>query len=271
MSTATIATATAASVVTPANEVFERDGCLTLSSLTTPADIELIRSLLDPLFARFDTLGERAVDLAGPREAGVPLRSPEINEVVRLEPRLRSTLAYRRCRDIASMLLGTPVGYQFDHAIFKPPMNQTATAWHQDEAYSREPIPLRSVHFWIPLQPATVENGCMWFIPGSNRLGLLPHHVANRRFIGPLSQNSSVTLATKIVDESKAIACPLPLGGATIHHPLTLHYTGPNQTNAWRKAWILHFGAYGWFRKHLHPKVVAARLGLGAHRPNLAT
>ena len=60
MSTATISTATVASVVTPANEVFERDGCLTLSSLTTPADIELIRSLLDPLFAKFDTLGDRA-------------------------------------------------------------------------------------------------------------------------------------------------------------------------------------------------------------------
>ena len=118
MSTVTISTATVASVVTPANEVFERDGCLTLSSLTTAADIELIRSLLDPLFANFDALGDRAVDLAGPREAGVPLRSPEINEVVRLEPRLRSTLAYRRCREIASMLLGTPVGYQFDHAIF---------------------------------------------------------------------------------------------------------------------------------------------------------
>ncbi|HEY2401080.1 MAG TPA: phytanoyl-CoA dioxygenase family protein, partial [Steroidobacteraceae bacterium] len=128
----------------------------------------------------------------------------------------------RRCRDIASMLLGTPVGYQFDHAIFKPPMNQTATAWHQDEAYSHEAIPLRSVHFWIPLQPVTIENGCMWFVPGSNQNGLLPHHVASRRFSGPLSETTSVTLATKIVDESKAVACPLPLGGATVHHPLTL-------------------------------------------------
>src|SRR6201999_3545531 len=66
-------------MVTPANEVFERDGCLTLNSLTTPADIDLIRSLLDPLFDKFDTLGDRAVDLAGPREAGVPMRTPEIN------------------------------------------------------------------------------------------------------------------------------------------------------------------------------------------------
>ena len=241
--------------------VFERDGFLSLSSLTTAADIELIRSLLDPLFEKFDSLGERAVDLAGPRQQGVPLRSPEVNEAIRLEPRLRSTQAYMRCREIASMLLGTPVGYQFDHAIFKPPLNQTPTAWHQDEAYSREPMPLRSIHFWIPLQPVTVDNGCMWFIPGSNRTGLLPHYAANRRFNGSEAQTTAATLATRMVDESKAVACPLPLGGATVHHPLTLHYTGPNQTDAWRKAWILHFGAYGWLRRHFHPKVLAAKIG----------
>jgi hypothetical protein len=267
----TVTSSIASPTASAANVVFERDGCLTLSSLTTAGDIELIRSLLDPLFDRFDTLGERAVDLAGPCESGVPLRSPEVNEAVRLEPRLRSTLAYARCRHIASMLLGTPVGYQFDHAIFKPPVNQTATAWHQDEAYSTEPMPLRSVHFWIPLQPVTVENGCMWFVPGSNQNGLLPHYVASRRFNGAQSQTTAATLATKIVDESKAVACPLPLGGATVHHPLTLHYTGPNQTDAWRKAWILHFGAYGWVRRRMHPRVLAAKIGVGTHPPRLAT
>src|SRR3569832_335767 len=100
------------------------------------------------------------------------------------------------------MLLGTPVGFLFDHAIFKTPMNQTATAWHQDEAYSHEAITLRSVNFWIPLLPVNVENGCMWFVPGANQCGLLPHHVASRRFSGPLSETTAVTLASSIVDES---------------------------------------------------------------------
>ena len=130
----------------PADD-FERDGYLSIPALTTEADTEQISALLDPLFARFDTLGERAVDLAGPRAPGQPLRSPEINEAVILEPRLKNTLTYFRCREVARHLLGVPVGYQFDHPIFKAPQNRTPTAWHQDEAYSREPIPLRSVHF----------------------------------------------------------------------------------------------------------------------------
>jgi hypothetical protein len=247
-------------------ESFARNGFLSIESLTSVDDIALIRSLLDPLFDRFDSLGDRAVDLAGPREPGIALRSPEVNEALILEPRLRQTKTYARCREIARQLLGVPVGYQFDHAIFKPPHNETPTPWHQDEAYSAGPIPLRSAHFWIPLQPATVSNGCMWFVPGSNHGPLLPHHVASKRFKG--APTKGATLAADNVDDSTAVACPLPTGGATVHHPLTLHYTGANESDDYRKVWILHFGAYGWLRRRLHPKVVSARLRgyIGGHR-----
>ena len=245
-------------VVSPAH--FARDGFLSIPALTTEADTEQIRALLDPLFARFDTLGERAVDLAGPRAPGQPLRSPEINEALILEPRLKNTLTYLRCREVARQLLGVPVGYQFDHAIFKAPQNRTPTAWHQDEAYSQEPIPLRSVHFWIPLQSVTQSNGCMWFIPGSHRGPLLPHRLLNSRTDGSNKAVSGGTLVTDNVDDSQAVACPLAIGGVTVHHPLTLHYTGANQSDSVRKAWIIHFGAYGWFRRRLHPKVLMSRL-----------
>lgn len=256
--------------VTVSAEDFARDGFLSIPALTTLDDVELIRCLLDPLFERFDTLGDRAVDLAGPREPGQPMRSPEVNEALILEPRLRHTLTFARCREVARTLLGVPVGYQFDHAIFKPPHNQTPTAWHQDEAYSNEPIALRSVHFWIPLQAATQNNGCMWFIPGSNRGPVLPHRLVNKRLNGANRMTAGGTLAAENVDASKAVACPLAAGGATVHHPLTLHYTGANQSDDYRKVWILHFGAYGWFRRRLHPKVLVSRvrtaLRLGASR-----
>jgi ectoine hydroxylase-related dioxygenase (phytanoyl-CoA dioxygenase family) len=204
-------------------------------------------------------LGERAVDIAGPRWPRAPLRSPEINEAVKLAPALRKTLAYKRCRKLARTLLGSPVGYTFDHAIYKPPHNDAATQWHQDEAYSNRAAPLRSVHFWIPLQDATVGNGCMWFIPGSNRLGLRPHRTATRRTAGPNREPAGVTITTDDVDPSKAVACPLKVGSATVHHPLTLHYTGPNQSDSCRRAWILHFGAYGRARELFHPKLLASR------------
>jgi hypothetical protein len=241
---------------------FETDGFLKIESLTTPEDIARVRSLLDPLFDRFDSIGPNAIDTGGPQERGAAPRQPEINEAIHFEPALRKTQAFLRCRELAQRILGVPVGYVFDHAIYKPPHNNTPTAWHQDEAYNKQPIPLRAVHFWIPLQPVNVENGCMQFVPGSHRGPLLPHHVVHKRPGGATTHSVGATIATNSdsFDASLAVACPLPLGGATAHHPLTLHYTGPNQSDGYRRAWILHFAAYGFFRFRLHPKCVAKRL-----------
>jgi len=249
----------AAYTESPAQQ-FARNGFLAIQSLTTPADIARIRLLLDPLFDRFDSLGDRAVDIAGPRVPGGAMRSPEINEAVKLVPELTHTLAYARCRQIAREFLGVPVGYMFDHAIYKLPHNNASTAWHQDEAYSARPIPLRSVHFWIPLQEATLDNGCMWFIPGSNLGGVRAHHVAAVRTTGTDYKPAGTTITTDDVDPTRAVPCPLEVGSATAHHPLTLHYTGPNQTDTYRRVWILHFGAYGRARFLLHPKMIAARI-----------
>jgi hypothetical protein len=232
---------------------FARDGFASVENLSSPDDIRRIQSLLDPLFDRFDSIGDRAVDLAGPQPPGVRPKSPEINEAVILEPRLRETQTYKNCRELARALLGVPVGYQFDHAIYKPPGNKTPTAWHQDEAYNSEAIPLHSIHFWIPLQDATRENGCMWFIPGSHRGPKLQHRVVGLRTVGG-------TLAAESVDATNAVVCPLSIGSATIHHPMTLHYTGANESADYRRAWILHFGAYGKFRRLLHPRNITAKI-----------
>ena len=43
------------------------------------------------------------------------------------------------------------------------------------------------------------------------------------------------------VDESAAAPCPLPAGGATFHHPRTLHYTAPNTTPVARLAYPVEF------------------------------
>ena len=240
--------------------LFKRDGFLQIESLTSAEDIARIRTLLDPLFDKFESIGPNAVDIGGPQDKGAPPRQPEINEAIHFVPALRRTEVFARCRELARRILGVPVGYVFDHAIYKPPHNNTPTAWHQDEGYNKQPIPLRAVHFWIPLQPVNVENGCMWFVPGSHLGGLLPHHVVHLRPGGATTHSLGATIATNSFDSSRAVACPLPLGGATAHHPLTLHYTGPNQSDTYRKAWIVHFAAYGFFRFRLHPKCVAKRL-----------
>jgi phytanoyl-CoA dioxygenase PhyH len=214
-------------------EKFHRDGFLAIEGFTSPADLAGIRPLLLDLYARFHRLPLRhAVDLGDvARHAGRP-QIAEINWTLELAPRLRRTTTFARCRAVAEQLLGGPVEHTgYDHAILKPPHNACATPWHQDQAYAGPgPLPV-SVHFWIPMQEATVEMGCMQFIPGSHQGPLLPHQ----------RRHGAHAMEAVGVDPAAAVACPLPLGGATAHLPRTLHHTGPNRTSMPRLAWSLEF------------------------------
>lgn len=56
--------------------------------------------------------------------------------------------------------------------LFIKASGKPGQAWHQDEVY----IPTRDrslVGGWIAMDDATVENGCLWVIPGSHRRGVM--------------------------------------------------------------------------------------------------
>ena len=219
---------------------FYRRGFIALQQITTPQDLGVIRDLLAGLFDRFDQLPkELALDLGDKKTHGGKQSIPQINMATQLEPRLRDTQYFRNAWAVARQVLGDDAHLGFDHAIYKPPHNGKETPWHQDLAYPARRSPDVNIirfgmNFWMPLQDASVESGCMQFIPYSNLGNLLPHH--------SVGHDPEVhTLETDNVDMSKAVACPVPAGGCTIHQPKTLHYTGPNQTNEWRRVWILNF------------------------------
>lgn len=215
-------------------ETFQRDGFTVVERVTTLADLEHISRVMARLYRQYNTLARmrRAWDL-GPGSGGDQPEILEINQTIDLEPELESTLTFQRCRALAEALLGRPVEYRFDHAIYKPPFNGRATAWHQDEAYTLDPH-LVTAHFWVPMQDVSVEMGCMQFIPGSHRERVAHHRLQHLRHAHALEASN--------VDASRAVACPLPAGGVTVHMPRTLHYTGPNLTSRPRLAWSLEFG-----------------------------
>jgi ectoine hydroxylase-related dioxygenase (phytanoyl-CoA dioxygenase family) len=78
---------------------------------------------------------------------------------------------------------------------------------------------------WLALDNATTENGCMCFIPGSHREGLVTH-----------TRNDQRTMKLEGVDPGKAVAVPVPAGGCEFHHSLTVHATSENKTPNRRRA-----------------------------------
>lgn len=210
-----------------------RDGFLALESVTDAADLADIRALVAPWLNGPPRLhrGARARDLG----AGPQSRIREVTNLTRLEPRLLETRFFRRAFSATEALFGPGARLMFDHVIHKPAYNGTATDWHQDCAYgSPLTFSARRLHWWLPLQDATVENGCMQFARGSHAGPVLPH-----RRITPGGHPRTIHGPP---DPTQVVACPLPAGGATIHLPKTLHYTGPNQTAGQRLAWIVQIG-----------------------------
>jgi len=62
--------------------------------------------------------------------------------------------------------------------ISQTPHTNTVTPMHQDEGYWLDMPDKRAVSVWVALDDATKENGCMCFIPGSHKTGLLTHRPA---------------------------------------------------------------------------------------------
>ena len=219
-------------------QFYHDNGFLAIDAITTQAEIERLRGIYDRIFnERAGRAEGNQFDLAGADEEGKVATLPQILNPRKYAPELASTLYEVNAMAISKQLLGPDVVYAGDHAIFKPAGVGAPTPWHQDEAYWHAGTRYNSLSVWMPLQEATEENGCMKFLPGSHKQEVVPH-----QSIGGDTRVHGLELVDP-VDESKAVACPLPPGGATFHDSRTLHFTGANRSSGPRRAYIIGFGA----------------------------
>jgi ectoine hydroxylase-related dioxygenase (phytanoyl-CoA dioxygenase family) len=222
---------------------FWQHGYLTLEQISTPEEIEMMRQSYDRIFNEKAGREEgNQYDLAGTDEDGKQASLPQILNPGKYAPELRNTLAEINSGSICRQLLArvgdaSKVAGGVSHAILKPARCGAATPWHQDEAYWNPNYEYNSISIWMPLQSATLENGCMQFIPGTHEWPVKPHHSINH---DPRIHGLEIDEDIE-VDYDSAVACPLPAGGCTIHLSRTLHYTGPNLSDQPRRALIMGY------------------------------
>ncbi|MBM3584721.1 MAG: phytanoyl-CoA dioxygenase family protein [Alphaproteobacteria bacterium] len=111
----------------------------------------------------------------------------------------------------------------------KEPGTGRHVSWHQDAQYYAIK-PMAVVNAWVALTDATVENGCMRFVPGSHTSGL-------RRHVNRPNSNNMLSHGQTLdppVDEARAEAAPLRAGQMSLHHGYLAHASGPNDTDGRR-------------------------------------
>lgn len=70
--------------------------------------------------------------------------------------------------------LGDTIWLKFDSVFLKPAKVGGATPWHQDIGLWRD-VNSDAWNAWLAVDPATRENGCLRFVPGTHAGGVVPH------------------------------------------------------------------------------------------------
>jgi hypothetical protein len=135
----------------------------------------------------------------------------------------------------ASQLLGGSVRFWHDQLFCKPARHGGVVAWHQDYSYWTRTRPMAHLTCWTGLDDADTQNGCMYYVPGSHRWGLLdkPALAGDMEGImGYLSEDQK--------REFKPVPIELKAGYSAFHHPLLLHGSYANRTDRSRRAFVLN-------------------------------
>jgi phytanoyl-CoA hydroxylase len=145
-----------------------------------------------------------------------------INEVVK---------RYMMAQELGKMIcdLGGVPGYRLwhDQTLIKEAW-ANPTAWHSDNPKWSFYSP-NAISIWIALEDATLGNGCMWFLPGTHKMG----GYENAKIDVDMGGIFKIYPEMANVD---AVAVPMRAGDCSFHNGLTVHGAGPNMTRGRRIA-----------------------------------
>jgi phytanoyl-CoA hydroxylase len=216
-------------------EFFAQHGWIVVADVIDPDDLVRLEQRCDEILANketmaFDWAWEKG-DAPGERKFRIVQGSPSWDSDEFNDAPFRTWAV-----EFASTLMGFPIEFWYDQFLAKPPGTSAPTLWHQDEAYWGRNLDGKGITCWMPFHDVDVANGCMHFIDGGHKHGVLDH----RR---PAHIQSDLLECEP--DESRTVACPIKLGSVTFHHGKTPHMTTANTTSDWRRILTQHLRQQG--------------------------
>jgi len=157
--------------------------------------------------------------------------------------------------DVVESLIGSEIRLYPNYTVRPklPDWEGTLALWHQDGAYTEDLINepagelttdyLRMVNVWTPLVPANVENGCMQFIPGTHKLGLVPH--VEKEYYLEIAED---VLRPRL---DQAVDIELNPGDVVLFNNLLFHQGQPNRSKhvRWSLDWRYQDASQSTLRK----------------------
>jgi phytanoyl-CoA hydroxylase len=231
-------------------EFFRENGYLALPGLFPKSHTAALRARLEELGA--DWQSEASRRLGAQQEPGVAQGTAEataatlrkFSDLAPAEPLFMEHARHPELLDAVGQLLGTPLSLYADQALLKPPHHGSEKPEHQDNAYFRVTPDDHVITCWTALDDADLENGCMHYYAGSHKRGRIDHRAIK----------GTPHLVPEEHDRADSTAVPIAEGGCIFHHSLTLHWSPPNHSPRWRRAFVVH--------------LVRSDADMGARHPN---
>ncbi len=108
-------------------------------------------------------------------------------------------------------------------------------SWHQDSTYYGL-RPAETVTTWVAFTESRIESGCVRFLPGTHKSGILDHEET-------MDPENLLMKGQTIngVDESLAVDCELSAGEISIHHESVVHGSNANTSDNPRIGLSIHY------------------------------
>jgi phytanoyl-CoA hydroxylase len=154
----------------------------------------------------------------------------KLGGLVRTDPVMHAHATNPKILDVLEDLIGPDIKLFGDQLFMKSSAHGSRKNYHQDSNSWRPYVPYSLVSCWAALDDATVENGCLWFIPGSHKWGLLDvereREIEKKALAGPLENEVPIELKA---------------GDCSFHHSLTLHCSHTNRSKTRRRGYATHY------------------------------
>ncbi|MXX03286.1 MAG: phytanoyl-CoA dioxygenase family protein [Gemmatimonadetes bacterium] len=206
---------------------FNEQGFLPYEELLTPLEVKALHQRLEDIGNERVDFPDEYVQIEPRVELGDtqadPVRFNNVRKIWNLtkhDPVFKELARHPKILGVVRSLIGPDLKIYVDQTLCKPPRVGSAKPPHQDSAYWTSIDPPDLVICWIALNDATENNGCMRFISGSHKAGVIEHkHLEDFR------------VEDARVGYEREVAVPLKAGSCSFHHSLALHRTDANTSD----------------------------------------